>query len=84
MHIDVAISDKSEKIRSRKDFLDSNESLKKNIEGILKLEPHNDKEHFIYQAGNPQSDIGTLLEVMWSHPIFQLPYGAGSCCQIKE
>ncbi|ACT08722.1 conserved hypothetical protein [Dickeya chrysanthemi Ech1591] len=84
MHIDVAISDKSEKIRSRKDFLDSNESLKKNIEGILKLEPHDDKEHFINQAGNPQSDIGTLLEVMWSHPIFQLPYGAGSCCQIKE
>ncbi|WES90420.1 antiviral RADAR system adenosine triphosphatase RdrA [Dickeya fangzhongdai] len=84
MHIDVAVRDASEKIESRTMFLDSNENLKKNIEGILKLDLHEGEEHFINKADNPQSDIGTLLEVMWCHPIFQLPYGAGSCCKIKN
>ncbi|WP_050570621.1 antiviral RADAR system adenosine triphosphatase RdrA [Dickeya oryzae] len=80
MHIDVAVRDASEKLKSRTMFLDSNENLKKNIEGILELK----NEHFINKEGNTLSDIGTFLEVMWCHPIFQLPYGAGSCCKIKN
>ncbi|WP_459614034.1 hypothetical protein [Dickeya oryzae] len=81
VHIDVAVRDAANNLREREKFLNFNENLKKNVDGILELK----KGSYVVNKENKEtSEVGTLLEVMWSHPIFQLPYGAGSCCKIKN
>ncbi|WP_050516118.1 antiviral RADAR system adenosine triphosphatase RdrA [Dickeya chrysanthemi] len=81
VHIDVAVRDAANNLRKREKFLNFNENLKKNVDGILELK---EGSYIVNKENKETSEVGTLLEVMWSHPIFQLPYGADSCCKIKN
>ncbi|MEC5320905.1 antiviral RADAR system adenosine triphosphatase RdrA [Brenneria populi subsp. brevivirga] len=72
MFIDVAITDSSEKIQNRYDFLNSNENMKINFSNILEINKKNNRKYLKNVAKEPFSDIGQLLEVMWEHPIFKL------------
>ncbi|RUS00542.1 antiviral RADAR system adenosine triphosphatase RdrA [Pectobacterium polaris] len=89
---DVATMAPSEDIRNRRVFLDKNKNLMNNIDGILTLEnKKNSKETPEYYKsikGNKNSEVGLLLEAMWKHPLFELPYkaqtGKNPCYRIKR
>ncbi|MBA0165924.1 antiviral RADAR system adenosine triphosphatase RdrA [Pectobacterium sp. CFBP8739] len=79
---DVATMAPSIDIRNRKDFLSKNKNLKNNIDGILTLEVEKKVKdmstisHYKNIKGNKLSPIGLLLEIIWKHPLFELPYKA--------
>ncbi|MDG0806762.1 hypothetical protein PO856_004051 [Pectobacterium brasiliense] len=91
---DVATMAPSEDIRNRGDFLLKNKNLTNNIDGILTLEEkRKSKEnpkiaYYKNIKDNKLPEISLLLEVMWKHPLFELPYKAQteshSCYRIKR
>ncbi|MBN3126866.1 hypothetical protein H4F63_04625 [Pectobacterium brasiliense] len=95
---DVATMDPSENIRDRHTFLSKSKNLKNNIDGFLTLEEKKNSpkksqktpeiKHFKNIKDIEISKIGLLLEIIWKHPLFDLPYKAQtethSCYRIKR
>ncbi|WP_052325970.1 antiviral RADAR system adenosine triphosphatase RdrA [Pectobacterium brasiliense] len=95
---DVATMDPSENIRDRHNFLSKSKNLKNNIDGFLTLEEKKNYpkksqktpeiKHFKNIKDIEISKIGLLLEIIWKHPLFDLPYKAQtethSCYRIKR